>query len=63
MPVALREFLLEDTGTEDVTTNAIVPEGHRSKARIIAKADGIIAGHLFASQVFRILDSEIHYSE
>ena len=63
MPVALREFLLEDTGTEDVTTNAIVPEVHRSKARIIAKADGIIAGHLFASQVFRTLDSEIHYSE
>ena len=44
MPITLREFLLEDTGTEDVTTNAVVPEDHRSKASIIAKADGIIAG-------------------
>jgi nicotinate-nucleotide pyrophosphorylase (carboxylating) len=63
MPMGLKDFLLEDTGTEDVTTNAIVPEGHRSKARIVAKADGIIAGHLFASQVFRTLDSGTHYNE
>ena len=63
MPIALRDFLLEDTGAEDVTTNAIVPEDHESKARIVAKADGIITGHLFASQVFRALDSTIHYDE
>jgi nicotinate-nucleotide pyrophosphorylase (carboxylating) len=63
MPVTLREFLLEDTGTEDVTTNAIVPEDHRSKARIIAKADGIVAGHMFASQIFKTLDNAIRYNE
>jgi nicotinate-nucleotide pyrophosphorylase (carboxylating) len=63
MPIVLRDFLLEDTGPEDVTTNAIVPEDHRSKAKIVAKADGIMAGHNFASEVFRTLDSEIHYDE
>lgn len=63
MPITLRDFLLEDTGIEDVTTNAIVPEDHMSKARIIAKADGIIAGHMFASQVFKILDNGISYDE
>jgi len=63
MAVTLREFLLEDTGTEDVTTNAVVPEDHRSKAKIVAKAGGIIAGQLFASQVFRTLDNEINYNE
>ena len=63
MPVTLKDFLLEDTGIEDVTTNAVVPEAHKSKASIVAKADGIIAGHLLASQVFRILDSGINYDE
>jgi nicotinate-nucleotide pyrophosphorylase (carboxylating) len=63
MAITLREFLLEDTGTEDVTTNAVVPEEHRSKAGIIAKADGIIAGNIFASRVFRTLDSGICYGE
>jgi nicotinate-nucleotide pyrophosphorylase (carboxylating) len=63
MLVCLKDFLQEDTGTEDVTTNAIVPEDNRSKARIVAKADGIIAGHLFSSQVFKALDSGIHYEE
>jgi nicotinate-nucleotide pyrophosphorylase (carboxylating) len=63
MPVTLREFLLEDTGGEDVTTNAVVSENHRSKARIVAKAGGIIAGNIFASQVFRTLDSGVDYKE
>jgi nicotinate-nucleotide pyrophosphorylase (carboxylating) len=63
MQGALREFLLEDIGTEDITTNAIVPEDHRSKASITAKAGGVIAGNIFASQVFKTLDSEINYKE
>jgi nicotinate-nucleotide pyrophosphorylase (carboxylating) len=40
-----------------------VPEDHRSKARIITKADGIIAGHMFASQIFKTLDNAIRYNE
>lgn len=63
MPVTLRDFLLEDIGTEDVTTNAIVPENHISKAMIIAKAEGIIAGHQFASRVFKILEAGTVYVE
>jgi len=29
MLVTLRDFLMEDTGAEDVTTNAVVPEDHK----------------------------------
>lgn len=63
MPVTLKDFLAEDIGAEDVTTNAVVPEDQRSKARIVTKACGIIAGHLFASQVFNTLDGGLHYKE
>lgn len=63
MLVTLREFLIEDTGVEDVTTNAVVPEDHKSKASIVAKAGGIIAGNILASQVFKTLDSGIDYKE
>lgn len=59
----IKGFLEEDIGIEDCTTNAIVPEDHRSKARIIAKADGIIAGHCFAKEVFLLLDKDILYKE
>lgn len=59
----MEDFLKEDIGTGDVTTDSIVPGDHHSKARIIAKADGIIAGHLYAREVFRILDEDIRYDE
>jgi len=63
MAIDLKAFLQEDIGTEDVTTNAVVPENHRSKAKIIAKAEGVMAGHIFASEVFTTLDNSIRYSE
>jgi len=63
MTIALKRFLEEDIGTEDVTTNAIVPEDHNSRARIIAKAGGIVAGQHFASLVFKTLDDKINYRE
>lgn len=59
----IEEFLKEDIGTGDVTSDAIVPEGHTSKANIIAKADGVMAGHVFARQVFQALDKNIHYKD
>ena len=57
----IEAFLKEDIGTEDVTTNAIVPADHISEAVVHAKAAGVVAGHPFAAEVFNILDQGIVY--
>lgn len=59
----IEDFLREDVGTEDVTTNAIVPADHRSRAKIVAKAPGVLAGQGFAKEVFMALDRNIAYRE
>ena len=59
----IEEFLIEDIGIEDVTTNSIVPADHRSGAKIVAKAQGVLAGQVFAKEVFAILDKDISYTE
>ena len=54
----LEEFLLEDIGYKDLTTDNI--ENHKViKAYIIAKEDISVAGVDFALEVFRLLDSNI----
>jgi nicotinate-nucleotide pyrophosphorylase (carboxylating) len=63
MDVRIEDFLKEDIGQEDITTDAIVPEDHSSKAVILAKADGVVAGHGLAREVFRYLDKDIRYEE
>jgi nicotinate-nucleotide pyrophosphorylase (carboxylating) len=63
MDVSIKDFLKEDIGQGDITTNAIVPEDHSSQAVILAKAEGVIAGHGFAREVFRFLDKDIQYEE
>ena len=63
MSPGIEEFLMEDVGTEDITTNSIVPSGHRSNAKIIAKAAGVLAGQRFAREAFSFLDQEITYTE
>lgn len=55
----ISEALREDIGSGDVTTNLIVPRTTVSKAFMIAKADGIIAGLPIAKAVFKKLDKEI----
>ena len=40
----LRQMVYEDVGFEDITTNALIPEGMKIKGRIVAKDEGIIAG-------------------
>src|SRR4030042_2621805 len=63
MDVRIKDFLKEDIGQGDVTTDAIVSEDHSSKAVILAKADGVVAGHGLAREVFRYLDKDIRYEE
>lgn len=53
------EALREDIGSGDLTTNAIVPRTTVSRAFMIAKADGIVAGLPVAEAVFKKLDKKI----
>jgi nicotinate-nucleotide pyrophosphorylase (carboxylating) len=63
MESMIRAFLAEDIGLGDITTNSIVPEEHHCEAVIIAKESCSLAGHAFARQVFRILDSDGVYED
>jgi nicotinate-nucleotide pyrophosphorylase len=46
-----------------LTPDAIEPENHTSKAIIMAKADGVMAAHWFALEVFKFLDRGIQYKD
>ncbi len=48
--------LAEDVGAGDVTTDAIVPEGARSRATILLKEPGVVCGLDAAEAAFSILD-------
>ena len=55
----IRRALAEDTGDGDITSDAFIPEGHRSHAQIIAKEDLVLAGTEAAVEVFRLVDPAI----
>ena len=53
----LRRALDEDLGLAgDVTTNAVIAEGHVSTGRLVARSPGTIAGLSAATKVFTMLD-------
>lgn len=58
----IQQALLEDIGFQDVTSNAIIPAGHQSEGKIIAKREGVIAGLKTAQQVFYQLDHTLQFS-
>jgi nicotinate-nucleotide pyrophosphorylase (carboxylating) len=51
--------LLEDVGTGDITTDNLIPAEIRRKAKMVAKADGVVAGLPVAEMVFRKLDKNL----
>jgi nicotinate-nucleotide pyrophosphorylase (carboxylating) len=55
--------LAEDVGDGDITTDTIVPSSIRRKAKMVAKADGVVAGLPVAEMVFRKLDPNIIWNE
>jgi len=55
--------LAEDVGDGDITTNNIVPSGIRRKAKMVAKANGVVAGLPVAEMVFRKLDPNLVWNE
>lgn len=48
--------LREDITSEDVTTNAVMPEPRQGKAELICKQDGIICGLDVFARTFELLD-------
>lgn len=54
----IMEALSEDITSEDITTNAVMPESRPGEVQLICKQDGIIAGLKVFERVFTLLDDE-----
>ena len=52
----IRLALEEDINSEEVTTNAVMPEYRKGQVELICKEDGIIAGLRVFERVFKLLD-------
>lgn len=65
MKINIDEYILnalkEDITSEDVTTNAIMPEDKAGKADLICKEDGIICGLGVFQRVFELLDENARF--
>ncbi|MDD5586987.1 MAG: carboxylating nicotinate-nucleotide diphosphorylase [Alphaproteobacteria bacterium] len=58
----VRAALEEDLGrTGDITTNAIVPPGHKGRAMLVARQTGVVAGLDAARLAFQALDPDIRF--
>lgn len=51
--------LREDISSEDISTNAVMPQSRKGSAELICKEDGVIAGLDIFERVFTILDDDI----
>ena len=54
----LRQWLLEDIGRGDVTTQGLLLSSRQGRAEWVIKEDGIVAGLTIAAKVFELLDRE-----
>lgn len=55
----VRQALAEDIGPGDITTGATVPPGLRRRARVVAKAPGVLSGMDVFRHVFDVLDAGV----
>ena len=53
----IKSALKEDISSEDVSTNAVMPEYKKGTVELIAKQDGVICGLPVFKRVFELLDS------
>ena len=53
--------LKEDIGSGDITTNSLIPIDLQTKATMVAKSAGVIAGLDVAEYIFRTLNQDIHW--
>lgn len=58
----LLSALKEDIGNGDITSSAVIPARHKSKAVIVAKEDFVLAGLVFAERVFKLVDNNLKFS-
>ena len=58
----VRKALLEDRADADITTETLVPSKLCGAARIIPKAEGVLAGVEVAEAVFRAVDPELEFN-
>lgn len=54
--------LTEDVGSGDITTDNIIPAETRRRAKMVAKADGVVAGLPVAEMVFKKLDPTLTWN-
>ena len=59
----LRRFLSEDVGGRDVTTEATVPAGTRTRGELVAKSACVVSGLPVARRVFELLDPELGWTD
>ncbi|MCM1244409.1 MAG: carboxylating nicotinate-nucleotide diphosphorylase [Roseburia sp.] len=55
----IRQALQEDITSEDITTNAVMPNAQKGEVQLICKQDGIIAGLDVFARVFQLLDEAV----
>jgi nicotinate-nucleotide pyrophosphorylase (carboxylating) len=57
------DALREDLGRGgDITTDSIVPEDATQEARLVARADGVVAGLDIAACAFRLVDARVRFT-
>ncbi|MBA7471524.1 carboxylating nicotinate-nucleotide diphosphorylase [archaeon] len=56
----LREFLKEDIGWGDITSEALIDDGQMAKGRLYFREDGVAAGLDEVATIFRILGCEVN---
>ncbi len=66
-PASIQAFidsaLKEDIGPGDHSTLSCIPESQQSRARLICKSEGILAGVELAEAIFKTLDPEIVFEK
>ena len=55
----IKMALREDISSEDVSTNAVMPEAQEGEVELLSKQDGIICGMDVYERVFKILDDGV----
>ena len=58
----IKRAISEDINYIDVATDYLLDENEKSKAKFIAKADGVLCGIEVAMRVFSLLDEEFTYT-
>ena len=65
MKINVDEYILntlrEDITSEDVSTNAVMPEDRQGKAELICKQDGVICGLGIFERTFKLLDETARF--